>query len=58
MPEAMNAWMDWAPRTPDAVAASLVVRSPADLSVGPEVARYDPDDFFHHEQSIPPIHEE
>jgi FAD/FMN-containing dehydrogenase len=21
-------------------------------------ARYDPDDFFHHEQSIPPIHEE
>jgi FAD/FMN-containing dehydrogenase len=37
MPEAMNAWMDWAPSAPDAMAASLVVRAPADPSVSPQV---------------------
>ena len=37
MPEAMNAWMDWAPNTPDAMAASLVVRAPEDPSVSPQV---------------------
>jgi FAD/FMN-containing dehydrogenase len=37
VPEAMNGWMEWAPKTPDAVAASLVVRAPANLSVRPEV---------------------
>ena len=37
MPEAMNAWMDWAPNTPEAMAASLVVRAPEDPSVSPQV---------------------
>lgn len=37
MPEAMNAWMDWAPNAPDAMAATLVVRAPADPSLSPQV---------------------
>jgi FAD/FMN-containing dehydrogenase len=37
MPEAMNAWMDWAPNAPDAMAATLVARAPADPSLSPQV---------------------
>ena len=37
MPEAMNAWMAWAPNAYAGVAATLVVRAPADPSVSPQV---------------------
>ena len=33
---ALIAWLEWAPQTPDAMAASLVVRAPADPSVRPQ----------------------
>ena len=35
-PGALIAWLEWAPETPDAMAASLVVRAPADPSVRPQ----------------------
>jgi FAD/FMN-containing dehydrogenase len=36
IPDILMAWLEWTPNTPDAIAASLVVRAPADPSIPPQ----------------------